>query len=56
MCYDGYMALLRPTGVLWCSAKDTKSVAGSEDNLRCCSGYRRWLTTTEMALVTTRQR
>ena len=31
-----------------------KSVAGTDDNLRCCSGYRGRLRTTKVALVSTR--
>ena len=41
--------------MLWWSAKDTKSVAGTDDNLRCCSGYRGCLRTTKVALVSTGQ-
>ena len=47
------MLWLRPTGVLWWYAKNTKSVAGTGDNLRCCSGYRACLRTTKAALVST---
>ena len=41
------------TEVLWPLAKDTKSVAETEGNLRCCSGYIGCFRTTKMASVTT---
>ena len=39
--------------MLWLYSKDTKCVAGTDDNLRCCSGYRGCLRTTKVALVST---
>ena len=42
-----------PTKVLWWLAKDTNSLAGTEDHLRCCGGYRGWLRSIKVAFVAT---